>query len=75
MPAQYSHAATHEYIEWTKISLKKGLRQIEQRERDGWELYSILPYTFHIFGSGGTCGYRIVMRQRVRSENPTETPE
>jgi len=36
----------------------KAVRKVQQMERDGWELVSILPFTFV-----ATIGYTIVLRR------------
>ena len=39
------------------------LRKIEQREKEGWELYLLEPIRIFLFGTGGTGGLTAVMRK------------
>lgn len=58
----------YEYDKITSIfSEKRVLRKIEQREKEGWELYFLKQNKLFIFGSGGTIGLTAVMRKIRKS--------
>jgi hypothetical protein len=60
--------AQHEYTSFSGTNVDEALRLLEQREREGWELVSLLPRPHSTFlGSGHNHGVMVVMRRRVDS--------
>jgi hypothetical protein len=53
---------------------KRSLRKIEEKERLGWELVSIEPIPFFLFGSGGWIGRTVIMRRAIEVPNSSAQP-
>lgn len=54
----------HEYkLIATNTKTEKALREIEQAEQEGWEVFSIQPSQSLIFGSGGSQGVWAILRK------------
>ena len=63
--------AQHRYTSFSDTQVDKALRLVEQREREGWELVSMLPRPHIVFlGSGNNYGVMVIMRRPADSVGP-----
>jgi len=62
----------HEYRQLTEANLEQGLRMVERREHEGWELVSLFPRPYAL--AVGARDYEVVVVIRRPLSEPPPPP-